>query len=209
MIEFICAVYNEQDEIPDLITHIYPYVDRLNFVDDGSTDATANYLEAYQNTPKVFFKTIEHTGLCEVARIHALDMCESDSWVIMLDADERFDSRTLNLLAEFLEHPPEGITHVYFRQIELIDGVPIAEFAKVKVFKKSAATLPEVIHRDPQFTGEAVNFGGTVIHRKTSGKQVMRERQYLDTYDRLLAEGKVTEGDVQWFTSMHHYIKSK
>jgi glycosyltransferase involved in cell wall biosynthesis len=227
MLEFISAVYNEEAEIDDLVEHIYPYVDAMHFTDDGSTDTTLDHLgkwwdrfneeyyynnEDYYTDPlygKFTWHSYDHTGLCEVGRIRALEMCDNDSWVLMLDADERFAPGVLEAVVEFCKAPPEGVTHVYFSQKEFIDGRPITEFAKVKLFKKSAAHLPEIIHRDPTFDGEAYNFGGVVIHRKTHNKQIMRELQYLDTYDKLLDAGKVTQGDVDWFKGMHHYVKER
>lgn len=210
MIEFISAVYNESAEIDDLVQHVYPFVDRINIVDDGSTDDTALKLNMHVlSDDKTTYKTIEHTGLCEVARIHALEMCADDSWVVMLDADERFESPSLSQIVDFVKEAPDHITHVYFGQKEYIDGVQVAEFAKVKLFKKSAAHLPEVIHRDPSFEGEPYNFGGYVIHRKSREKQIMREMQYIDTYEKLFEEGKVTRSDVNWFKSMHHYVRDR
>lgn len=223
MIEFICAVYNEEAEVSDLISHILPYVDKIHFIDDVSEDNTTNILQAwwevFQDAEKFsesnhyiefdWHQMEKHTGLCELVRIEALSMCEDDSWIIMLDADERFVDGDLQKIVDFCNNPTEGVTHIYFGQKEYIDGIQRAEFAKVKVFKKSAAHLPEIIHRDPQFNGDPTNIGGYVIHRKTKRKQVMREMQYLDTYDKLLSEGKVTEGDVNWFKSMHHYVRDR
>lgn len=209
MIEFISTLYNESAEVEDLVVHIYPLVDKLNIIDDGSTDDTARKLEEFGILSyKVNFKTIEHTGLCELGRIEALKMCQDDSWIIMLDADERFTEDTFDKLEEFFKNPGD-ITHIFFSQKEFIDGKLMAEFAKVKVFKKSVAHLPEIIHRDPQFDGEPTNIGGTVIHRKTSNKQVMRELEYLQTYDNLLDAGKVTQSDVDWFKGMHHYVRDR
>lgn len=216
MLEFIAAVWNEEDEIRDLVAHVYPYVDRIHIVDDVSTDNTTFLLgdiwwaDNISSVDKFDWHQMdEHTGLCEVVRIKALEMCEDDSWVIMLDADERFAPGVLEAIVAFCKAPPEGVTHVYFSQHEYIDGRKVAEFAKVKLFKKSAAHLPEIIHRDPTFDGEPTNFGGVVIHRKTSQKQVMRELQYLHTYDKLLDAGKVTQGDVDWFKSMHHFVRDR
>lgn len=210
MIEFISTLYNEEAEITDLIAHVDPYVDLINLIDDGSTDKTGELLTYLSlNNPKVLARRIDHTGLCEVGRIRALEMCEDDSWVIMLDADERFGEGVLPKIVEFCNNPPEGVTHMYFSQKEFIDRQPVASFAKVKLFKKNAAHLPEIIHRDPSFDGEGVGYDWIVVHRKTSGKQMMREMQYLDTYDKLLDAGKVTQSDVDWFKGMHHYIRDR
>lgn len=216
MIEFISAVYNEEDEVDDLLSHVFPYVDKIHMVDDVSTDRTPTLLHNWWvsvnrlEVDKFSWHQMEqHTGLCELVRIKALEFVDDDSWVIMLDADERFMPGTLELIRDFVANPTEGVTHLYFSQREFIDGVPRAEFAKVKVFKKSAAHLPEIIHKDPQFDGEPANIGGAVIHRKTSKKQIMREMQYLDTYDRLLDAGKVTQQDVDWFKGMHHFVRER
>ena len=208
MIEFISAVYNEEAELHNLINHVTPWVDRINIVDDGSTDETAAILDLnfLHSGLDFHYKTIEHTGLCEVARIKALEMCKDDSWIIMLDADERFADRALEQIVDFCKSPTLA-THIYFSQKEYIDGRQVADFAKVKVFKKSAAHLPEIIHHDPQFDGKAVNLGLTVLHRKTSSKQINREQEYKETYQKLLNEGKVTEDDVKWFLNMHHYVR--
>ena len=112
-------------------------------------------------------------------------------------------------MVAFCAAPPDGVTHVYFSQKEFIDGIPVAEFAKVKLFKRSAAHFSPIIHRDPSFDGEGYNFGGVVLHRKTSQKQVMRELQYLDTYDTLLDEGKVTPEDVTWFKGVDDCVDER
>lgn len=212
-LEFISAVYNEEAEIDDLISHVLPYVDAIHIVDDVSTDSTVDRLAKWWNRFSGegfdWHQMDEHTGLCEVVRIKALELCDDDSWVLMLDADERFAPGVLEAVRAFLETVPDNVTHVWFGQHEFIDGIKVAEFAKVKLFRKSAAHFPEVIHRDPQFDGDSANFGGIVIHRKSHEKQIMRETQYLDTYEKLFEEGKVTRSDVDWFRGMHHFVRSK
>lgn len=209
MIEFITTLYNEEKEIDGLISHVAPYVDRLNIIDDGSTDGTADLLDLHwlHDDLDFHYKVIEHTGLCEIGRIKALEMCEDASWIVMLDADERFEDGVLEQVVNVIRDPSFAYTHIYFSQHEYIDGIKVAEFAKVKVFRKSAAHLPEIIHRDPQFDGEAINLGGVVLHRKSSTKQINREQEYLETYQKLLEEGKVSEDDVKWFRNMHHYVR--
>lgn len=211
MLSFISAVYNEQLEIADLIEHVYPFVDSIYIVDDVSTDRTVSILKFYKDKYAKFNwqQMEEHTGLCEVVRIKALEAVPDDSWVLMLDADERFAPGVLEAVRAFLEDVPDNVTHVWFGQHEFIDGIKVAEFGKVKLFRKSAAHLPEVIHRDPQFDGDSANFGGIVIHRKSHEKQIMREIQYLDTYEKLFEEGKVTRGDVDWFRGMHHFVRER
>lgn len=225
MITFISSLYNEEAEIADLLSHVFNYVDKIYLVDDGSTDRTANLIGevginlqskwdrdnnnlAHTYSPgKVSYTTIDHTGLCEVGRIEALKYVKDDSWVIMLDADERFEEGVLPKIVEWINSNPEQ-THMYFNQLEFIDGQHIRTYQKVKVFKKSVAHLPEIIHGDPAFDGDPVSFEWVVLHRKTSNKQIEREIQYLQTYEKLRQEGKIDAGKQQWFIGMHHYVKS-
>ena len=195
-LNFIAALYNEEAEVEDLIDHISPYVEGLYFADDGSTDKTRLLLLTSPQYPdKVHLRAIEHTGLCEVARIKALETVPDGSWVLMLDADERFAPGVLEDVKAWLRSiDSTKYTHVYFFQEEIIDGVSVRAFQKVKLFRKDSAHLPEMIHADPQFDGDGIYKGEWVVfHRKTSDKQKQREREYLDTYQKLFEEGKIDD----------------
>lgn len=134
-------------------------------------------------------------------------MVPDESWVLMLDADERFAPGVLDQIKEWVssEHAL-FYTHVYFNQIEIIDGQPRRVFQKAKLFKKEAITFPlNNIHADDQFTGEGIyKAEWLVYHRKTSEKQLLREKEYLETYDRLLEEGHIDEGRRQWLRGLHY-----
>lgn len=212
MLEFIGAVYNEASEIASLVGHISPFVDRINFVDDGSTDSTGEWLDlAYLHGDiNLHYKTIEHTGLPETVKAEALKMCADDSWVIMLDADERFAPGVLPSIRDFYNSSQaDEYDYVYFRQLESIDGVVVREFQKSKLFRKSAITFPlENIHADDHFEGRGLYKENWVVHhRKTTDKQITREIEYLATYKKLLAEGKIDEGRYQWLVNLHHYVR--
>ena len=210
MIEFICALYNEEEELRDLIEHVAPYVDHLNFVDDGSSDRTSDILEEYRQGPNwhVNYAYIRHTGLCEVARIEALKMCADDSWVLMCDADERFED--LRAIKDWVDsEESKKYTHVWFRQKEYLDGNHTRTYGKVKLFRKNAVHLSPIIHSDPSFDGEGTNLEWVVNHRKTSVKQVMREKEYLSTYNKLLEDGLIDQGQKDWFLSMHYYVRQE
>lgn len=206
MIEFITSLYNEEAEIYDLVTTVYNYVDRLVLVDDGSKDHTGDIISFFPKE-KISYVPIEHTGLCELGRIEALKHVNPGSWVLMLDADERPVEGVLGALQGFLEEQPDNVTHVWFKQSEYIDGKYMKAFAKVKVFRKEAVRLPEIIHGDPQFTGDSVSPGWEIIHRKTSYKQFTRETEYIETYRKLLAEGKIDQDRKNWFEGMHYFVR--
>lgn len=206
MLNFIAAVYNEEYEIDKLLNHVYPYVDDIYIVDDGSTDSTPQYLESIKNHPKIHWKQIEHTGLPETVKNEALSMVPDKSWVLMLDADERFSEGVLDQIRDWVIHEYSDYTHIYFQQMEIIEGQHVRTFQKSKLFRKEAIRFPTGIHEDDQFTGEGLYKPDWVVyHRKSWDKQKTREAEYLDTYDRLLAEGKIDEGRRQWLRGLHYF----
>lgn len=215
MLYFIAAIYNEQDEIDTLLTHVFDYVDGYRIVDDGSTDSTVAYLEgAFYSPwtdpyPDFQYKTIPHTGLPETVKQMAVDWVPDGAWVLMLDADERLRPETLIEIKKFTSNPTD-LDYVYFQQLEIIDGQHVRTFQKCKLFRKEAVSFPlDNIHADDQFTGNGeYKPDWVVFHRKTSDKQRLREKEYLGTYRKLLDDGKIDKGRYEWLIGLHHYERT-
>lgn len=215
MLSFIAALYNEENEIDDLIVHVEPYVDQIFLVDDSSTDKTTQSLKNwFENNSKVTYRVIPHTGLPETVKNEALSMVPDGSWVLMLDADERFAPGVLDQLTAWYrfvdkQYNTDDITHVYFQQFEIIDNIHVRTFQKSKLFKKEAIRFSTGIHEDDQFIGRGIyKPEWLVYHRKSSQKQRQRELEYLETYDRLFEEGKIDEGRRKWLRGLHHFHTS-
>ena len=127
----------------------------------------------------------------------------------MLDADERIDSITLEKIATFVHSKEaDNISHVWFTLNEYIDGKgPLRTFLKCRLFKAGFINFSDSVHEADGFTGQGANFDWVVTHRKTSIKQIKRETEYLETYERLLSEGKVTQEWVDRCKSFHYFVK--
>lgn len=218
MLEFITASFNEENEIEDLIQQVSPYVDRMHVVDDLSTDQTPFILDRLWhtfNTEEMLEERFtwhsmpEHSGLPETVKNEALKMVNNGSWVVLQDCDERFAPGVLEDIQAWVDGPyAVGISYVYFRQIEIIDGVKVREFQKAKLFKKEAVRFSTGIHEDDVFTGNGIYRDDWVVyHRKSSDKQRQREHEYLDTYKKLYEEGKIDDGRLEWLKSLHHFVR--
>lgn len=210
MIEFMGALYNEAGQVWDLVHHVAPYVDKINFVDDGSVDGTLDVLHGLDNISPwlIKFKTINHTGLPETVKAEALKMVRDGSWVLMLDADERFAPGHIEKVVEFINSPQsEHYTHIWFNLEEAIDGIPTRHFLKCRAFRKDAATFSDGVHIDDSFSGSGYNGGWTVYHFKTSTKQIQREKEYIKTYEKLVAEGKMTPERMKELKGMHYFVR--
>lgn len=214
---FITALYNEEEEVTDLLKHVTPIVDGFRIVDDGSTDNTVLKIKAYSqwalSENKDFMcKTIMHTGLPETVKSIAKEMVPDGAWCLMLDADERLSVEAFIGIQEFLKSEEIlKLDYIYFNQYELIDNQHVRTFQKVKLFKKSAVQFPlNNIHADDVFTGNGIFKESWIIfHRKSINKQIKREQEYLDTYKYLLDEGHIDEGRYRWLIGLHHYIKPR
>lgn len=202
---FLTAVYNERAEIEDLIDSVRPYVDAVVVSDDGSTD----------DTPLIALKTGKvdvlvlgpHLASCEEVRIRGFDRVNED-WILILDADERISAEGMQKIREFIDSDPPQ-THVYFSQKEYIGGQFLRDFAKIKLARFESLHLPTGIHDDIWCDGDPINIGVEVVHRKTWEKQVQREREYLDAYERKVAEGKMTPERAAQVSQWHYVVRSK
>ena len=204
---FLCATYNEEAEIIDLLSSVEPYVDTTVVVDDGSQDHTADLVAAWQSNHKGKMYLIEHTGLPETVKRIGVEAIDPDSWVLMLDADERLDPVTLKAIRYWVDTNPTQ-THMWFPLNEYMDGIHTRTFLKCRLFRQDAVRFSTTVHVDDTFVGEGINLGWIVTHRKTSTKQKIREREYLRMYQKLLDEGKVTQEWVEACKNLHYYVRS-
>ena len=89
---------------------------KLIVVDDGSTDATPDVVDACED-PRVRLLAIEHSGLPAVARNRGLASSES-THVAFLDADDLWRPRKLELqLAALDSRHDVGLVHTGFEQL--------------------------------------------------------------------------------------------
>lgn len=209
MLYFIAAVYNEEQEVTNLIQSISDLVDNYIFVDDGSTDQTWEIITRLSAEYPVIAWKYPHTGLPETVKNTAKELVPDGSWILMLDADERLTDEAKAGIKEFFATGEDANwDYVYFDQLEIIDGQHVRSFNKCKLFRKEVVTFPlNNIHADDQFTGRGTSRNWTVLHRKSSGKQVIREVEYLKTYEKLLEDGHIDKGRYEWLRGLHHYVK--
>lgn len=214
MIGFLVATYNEEHEILTLLTSVMGLVDFFVISDDGSTDETVELAKmwAIENEQIVHILPQEHMGLPETVKKYGIDfissMYGSDCWVVMLDADERIQPIYQDMIDLFVHDKSSmQITHIWFSLQEYIDGIPTRGFEKCRMFRAGAAKFSETVHEDDHFEGQGAMFGWRVIHRKTKEKQILREQEYLQTYKRLLLEGKVSQEWIDRCIGFHYFIK--
>lgn len=201
---FLTAVYNEEREITDLLRSVRPFVDEIVVSDDGSADNTVAYAAKFADV--IVLSKATHS--CEETRIRGFQRLISD-WVLILDADERIPTEHLAAIKPALEELDNlNKSHVYFYQFEVIDGRQTRTFEKVKLARRDSLHLPEIIHADISVDGDPANLGWSVMHRKSSDKQKMRELEYLQAYEQKVAEGKMTREWADKVTQYHYYHRT-
>lgn len=204
---FLTAVYNERDEIRDLLQSVRPYVDTVVVSDDGSTDDTVDWAASCGMVDVLVMGP--HLASCEETRIRGFKRI-IETWVLILDADERISSEGMQKIKDFIcSEESNNFTHVYFSQNEIIDGALMRSFAKIKLARTAYVNLPVGIHDDISCPGASTDIGVEVIHRKSWTKQIQRETEYIDAYQRKIAEGKMTPERAAQVSEWHYVVKSK
>lgn len=203
----LTAVYNEQEEIVDLIHSVRPFVSTIVVSDDGSTDDTVARAVGTQEVDVLVLGP--HLASCEETRLRGFKRV-TETWTLILDADERISPEGMRRIEEFISSTEsDPITHVYFTQNEYIDGTLTRSFSKIKLGRTAYLNLPVGIHDDISCPGNPIHLGIEIIHRKTLAKQIMRETEYLDAYQRKIAEGKMTPERAAQVSQWHYVVKSK
>ncbi len=107
----VVPAYNEEPMVAIVLEELYPLVDELVVVDDGSTDATLSEIERWmaQGRPKCRLLVHEvnrgmseayHTALTELRERLGRGELDADDLVFTVDADGQHDLHVLNELVE-------------------------------------------------------------------------------------------------------------
>jgi dolichol-phosphate mannosyltransferase len=107
---FVVPVFNEEENVPRLLAdfesrpELFASGDRIILVDDGSTDATASLIEAYDgDAPVEFIRLGRNQGPGVAFRegfAAALADCADDTLVVTLEGDTTSDLDALPLMLE-------------------------------------------------------------------------------------------------------------
>ena len=114
----VVPAYNEEPMVAAVLEELYPLVDELVVVDDGSTDATRSEIERWmaQGRPKCRLLVHEvnrgmseayYTALTELRERLTRGELGADDLVFTVDADGQHDLHVLNELVEMTHH--EGL----------------------------------------------------------------------------------------------------
>ncbi len=146
-VSVITAVYNLQDIVLETIHSILAqtYADlELIVVDDGSTDATAERIEAVGD-PRLNLVRADHTGLPAGARRRAFEISRGE-FLAVADGDDVLAPERIARQVEFLEkHPAVGIVHSGYHH--LLDGqiVPLPPRRDEPETTSAADMLPRLL----------------------------------------------------------------
>jgi dolichol-phosphate mannosyltransferase len=146
VLSVVVPVYNEQDVLPLLLPRLRDVLepgDEVLFVDDGSTDATAQVLaDLLRDWPAARVVPLARNGGHQVALTAGLDRARGD-WVVTMDADLQdppelipelleaartqgvdvvYASRSDRSSDSFFKRRTAGL---YYRLVERLTGVPV------------------------------------------------------------------------------------
>lgn len=117
-------VRDEIDELPGFVANVAPHVDGIVALDDGSLDATGEWLEA---RPEVLEVLRVPRGPLDEARNHRLLVAAAvrhgAQWMLSIDADERVEERFRDRAERIIRRgSPFGLAAYAIHLRELWDG---------------------------------------------------------------------------------------
>lgn len=177
----LCSVvYNEIDRIADLIKNASPYVDNIVIVDQQSTDGTWEWLEHNAEQMKLIIRQDRHWGYCEPSRRLAHQLIPNDSWVLVLDADERISEE---FGAEMRTVDEMGFYGVRLKRAFYLGGEHrFTGDYQYRYYCNAGTTYLDEIHTEPQPTFHEDRIYSPlypgIIHEKSWVEQIRDELAY-------------------------------
>lgn len=148
-VTIVTAAYQSESHLPETIDSVLSQTFddwEWRIVDDGSTDRTADVARS-TGDPRISVQSIAHTGLPAVARNVAIEQAQAQ-YVAILDADDIWDPRKLELQVAVLDrHPDVGLVHTAADR--LVDGQRIPR-------PYAAAPSPADLVRDNSIPSDSV-----------------------------------------------------
>lgn len=188
-IELYTFTYNDQPLLPFFLEYYASIVDRMIFIDNGSTDKTLDILKAYNSILNI--KVIK-TGMTwwnwdETLKIRNEIWKDSKcDLIFFIDLDEFLYRENLREFLEYndfdiyqtkgynmvSEHFPKNGTNIL--NIKL--GVPIALLNKYAIWKSSIKIISLDAHSIAKTTATICRFDIKLLHYKFLGAEIMAKR---------------------------------
>ncbi|HEY5958018.1 MAG TPA: glycosyltransferase family 2 protein, partial [Polyangiaceae bacterium] len=154
-ISVVITTLNEERNLPYCLRSIVPWASDIVLVDMHSTDGTRDIAERYG--ARVFLH--EPVGFAEPARAFAVTQARCD-WVLLLDADELISPPLYQEICRLIASGQIDVLKLPRRNYMF--GAPVehtgwgaAADSQTRVFKKSALSITDEIHRSMQPLPEA------------------------------------------------------
>jgi len=152
-ISLCMIVKNEEDLIDQCLTSVNDVVDEMIIVDTGSTDRTIDICKKYN--PSIY--SYQWQGNFSEARNFGITKASSD-WILILDADEKLESNSNEVIRKTIEHTKASILLLpvinYYGE-----GFPVKEdqaylYYQPRLFKNHVGIqYSNSIHENPQLHG--------------------------------------------------------
>jgi len=132
----IILTLNEEPRIEECLKHIRPHVDYILVLDGGSTDGTIDIATKYAD--KVL--TRPFSGSFAEEKNYARSLIPKDcTWILWLDADERFDAgflKNIKVHIKVTENADTPAVCFRFARVNLPDGKNYPDY-QVRLFRNS------------------------------------------------------------------------
>lgn len=194
-------VKNEEDFLPQCLESISGFVDEIVIVDTGSTDRTVEIAERFGTV--VYHHPWEDDF--SKHRNQSISYAKGD-WIFVIDADEKLDPSSINLLRNFMSvHDPDIIT--IFVRSYLEGGTNYNETTSPRIFKNHIGMeYLGIVHNQLNCKGRSVAFVKAVIWHYGYDLDESKQKQKTDrTVKLLLRQSEAMPDDA---ATAHHLAAS-
>ncbi len=139
----VISAFNEEDKIRDCLGSICQLADEIIFIDNSSTDKTAQIAKEY--TSRIYARS--NNPMLNVNKNFGFTKATGD-WILSLDADERVTPELKKEILLAISHQPSAISGYWIPRKNIIFGKWMRHTGwypdyQLRLFKKGKGKFPE------------------------------------------------------------------
>ncbi len=181
MLSVVITAWNEEKNLPRVVSSVKKFADEIVVIDTASTDATAAVAK------KLGCKVYRHkySGIVEPVRNFSISKARGD-WILLLDADEEIPASLSERVQRILSHPDADYYRLPRKNLIFGQWIKSAHWWPdyvYRLFKKGSVSWEDAIHSVPYTRGTGLDLPAqedfTIIHHHYSSIS-----QYVDRLNR-------------------------
>jgi glycosyltransferase involved in cell wall biosynthesis len=195
----VCLItFNEEHNLPRVLSSVQGIADEIVVVDCGSTDRTVEIARKHGA------KVVTRAWTNYAAQKNAAVAAASNDWILSLDADEELSPKLRDTLLAWKKQEPEFAVYEFARRTwylgAWINYTRWYPDFKRRLFRRDAAQFSGIIHEALRFQGKPGRLNGDLLHYTV--RSFEEHEQKVERYTTLAAQQMFAAGKRSWRAAM-------